>query len=931
MISALLKDTLREIKGSMGRFLSIFAIIALGCGFFAGIKATMPDMVDTAEAYFADHSLMDIKLQSSIGVRSEDVSAVRAADNVETAAAGYSKDVFYYYESQNLVMKVMSLPKGTMGRINSVELLEGRLPDKSGECVVERKTNCPDTFVIGEKLTLTSPSESEDIGDIFTTDTFEIVGIVASPLYIGYERDHTTVGNGNVLCYIMIPEQDFVLPYYSELFIRFDGVSDLDPFSDEYKDAVAEKKTEAVKAFQDSVNSRYNKIKQQAETQISNAKDKLGLLEKMLSLTAEEMDNTIKTGREKLKKAQADYDALENKSSVTALLTRSKLLQAEKQLEALGELYEAEINGDSSVRERYAAQISEANISIASAEQELSEITELKFYEQDRFSYADYASFRGDADKIDAIAKVFPAFFILIVALVTLTTMTRMIDEHRTQIGTYKALGYSSFKIASKYLIYAFLASVTGSVLGTVLGLQIFPAIIYDSYKILYNIPSIDTPFRLSYMLLCMAAAVLCTGSAVMYAGLRSLRAQPSALMRPRAPASGRRVVLERVSFIWNRLSFLMKVTIRNLLRYKKRFLMTTAGVAGCAALIITGFALKSSIKTIAAKQFNEIYLFDATVVLNADNNTDADKALTYIQGFEYVDKAALYSAVTCEGRANGVMQSVDIVAPKDPEHFTEYITMKSVDSGEDLSLKDGEIFVTEKLSMLLDLSEGSMINVTLDDGTRRDLKVTAVIKNYALHYIYMTPETYMSTFGQEPAYKQLHLFLKQGADEDAFKQKVVSDKQFLGLVLKGESSRGFLNSVDSLDKIVILLIVCAGLLAVIVLYNLANINITERVREIATIKVLGFFDGETSAYIYRENIISTLIGMIIGVFLGKLLHYFVVITAEVDIVLFNRELVWWAYLAGTVITAAFAALVNFVLHFKLKRIDMVESLKSVE
>lgn len=932
MKSALLKDTLREIKDSMGRFLSIFLIIALGCGFFSGVKSTMPDMIETAEEYFEVHNLMDLKLQSSIGVRSEDVDAVRAAKNVASATAGYSEDVFYNYDDQNIVVKVMSLPNSFKGEMNNIELLEGRLPEKSGECVVENKLNVPESFKIGSRLTMTSPSESKKIEDIFTTDTFEVVGIVVSPLYIGYERDHTTVGNGEVRCFMMIGEQDFTLPYYSELFVRLEGVSELDPFSDEYKDEVALRKREAVAAFKESVERRYERVLSSAEQQIAAAKDKLSTAESMLLMSEDEIETTLTEGEAQLSKAQRDYDALENKSSFTAMMTRSKLLQAEKQLAALRELLAADRAGDTSVRDRYSSEITEARQTIAASEEELSKLGKPKFFEQDRFSFADYASFRGDADKIDAIAKVFPAFFILIVALVTLTTMTRMIDEQRTRIGTYKALGYSAVRIVFKYLFYAFAASVLGSCLGTVLGLQIFPAIIYDSYKILYNIPRINTPFRLSYMLLCMAAAIVCTGSAVLYASLRSLRSQPSELMRPRPPASGRRVLLERVGFIWGRLSFLMKVTVRNLLRYKKRFFMTVAGVAGCCALIITGFALKRSIKAIADKQFGEIYQFDATVVFNSEDNETSRKAAETLRSFESVSDVQLYANVSCDSRGgNGVVQTANIIVPESPDGFSKDVIMPDISTGDALIPQGGDVFVTEKMAMLLDLEKGSTFTVINSEGEEHQLTVSAVVRNYAMHYIYMTPEGYKNIFGTEPLIKQAHVLTEEGINEDAFKQAVISDKQFLGLSFKGDSSKGFLNSVDSLDKIVILLIVCAGLLAVIVLYNLANINITERVREIATVKVLGFFDGETSAYIYRENIISTLIGAFVGLFLGRLLHYFVVITSEVDIVLFDRSLVWWAYIVGVAITVVFAAAVNLVLHFKLKRIDMVESLKSIE
>ncbi len=931
MKSAILKDTFREIKRSFGRFISIFAIIALGCGFFSGIKATMPDMIDSAYKYFDEQSLMDLRLMSNIGIRSENVSAVRKAENVSAAIPGYSKDVFYRYNNQNCVLKVMSVPNEMKGSMNTVVLLEGRLPEKSGECVVEVKLSSPSTFRIGNELTLTSPYEDQSINEIFRTDTFKIVGIVTSPMYIGYQRDATNIGNGEVLSYMMVREEDFSLDYYSELFVRFDGLEGLDPFSDEYKEKVSELKAPAVEAFKNSVDQRYDEMKAAAEEKLRRGREQLDSFRTYIELPAEKLGEELEANEKKLAEAQKRYDGLANKQGIQAMLLRSQILKGEEQMEKLRRLAEAEKAGDSSVKEEYLKEIERNETALAESEAELAEGFEIKYYENDRFSWTDYASFKGDAEKIDAIAKVFPAFFLLIVALVTLTTMTRMIDEQRTQIGTYKALGYSVGRIMSKYLIYAFIAAIAGSVIGTVIGLQIFPSIIYDSYKIMYNIPEIITPFRPLYMILCMAAALVCTGSAVAYASLRTLRSAPSQLMRPRPPAKGRRVLLERVGFIWSRLSFLMKVTVRNLLRYKKRFFMTVAGVAGCTALIITGFGLKHSIKAIIDKQFGEVCHYDATVLTNAADNKAAYAAMDTLRGYSNVKSAGIFSQITTEAKANGQMQSVSLVIPEDSELFSEYVELENVDGSGIAEIAGSSAVLTEKLALLLDVSAGDKIKISPVGLEDREITVGAVVKNYALHYIYIPKSYYSELYGSEPVYKTAFVKFSDGADSIAFKEDLIKDEQFLGVSLSSDSGRNFLNSVDSLDKIVILLIVCAGMLAVIVLYNLSNINITERVRELATIKVLGFFDGETSAYIYRENIISSLIGILLGLGVGKILHYFVVITSEVDIVMFDRGLVWWAMVIGVALTMVFAALVNVALHFKLKRIDMVESLKSVE
>ncbi|MBR1765202.1 MAG: ABC transporter permease [Ruminococcus sp.] len=928
MKTAMLKDTAREIRRSLGRFLSIFAIIALGCGFFAGIKATMPDMVDTAEQYFVDKKLMDVKLISSIGIKSEDVQAVRHAEGVKAAVPGYSRDIYYYYNKQNSVLKVMSLPSSAVKeeqRLNTPTVLEGRLPEKAGECAVEVKLTSPETFKVGNKLTLSSPYEDEAITDIFTTDTFEIVGIITSPLYIGYERDATNVGNGSVLSYIMVNEESFALDYYSELFIQLEGVDDLDPFSDEYKEAVAEKLVPAQQAFEQSVRERYEKLMADSQAKLERASDEVDALAEVLTMDSEQLDAAV------VELTAAEQQAAEEFEQDGGFLNRARLVKIREKLALLTELRDAYSNNDEAAIQAFNDRLESARAELEQGRADLESAPELEFYVRDRFYNPDYASFRGDADKIDAIAKVFPVFFLLIAALVTLTTMTRMVEEQRIQIGTYKALGYSSARVIFKYLFYAFTASVAGSCLGTVIGLQVFPAIIYDSYKIMYNIPELLTPFRPMYLFWCLVASVLCTGLAVVYACMKALRAQPSQLMRPAAPPSGRRVILERVGFVWNRLSFLMKVTVRNLLRYKKRFFMTLFGVAGCTALIITGFGLKHSIKSIADKQFGEVFSYDAAVVLSAEDNTAAEAAAEKLSAYDEIESNMLFSSVSGDAEAGGVKQSVSLVVPHSTEELSDYVNIVSTESGKPLTVGGSDAIITEKLAKLLKLSPGDTFTLTANERQPVTLTVKDISKNYALHYVYISQERYEELYGEAPRYKMMYINTKEGTDQSAFKEKLISDPDFLGISYRNESSRGFLNSVDSLDSITLLLIFCAGLLAVIVLYDLANINITERVREIATIKVLGFFDGETSAYIYRENLISAVIGILIGLGLGKVLHYFVVITSEVDIVLFDRALVWWAYLFGVLLTILFAVLVNVTLFFKLRRIDMVESLKSVE
>ena len=924
MKTALFKDTFREIKISAGRFISIFAIVALGCGFFAGIKATMPDMVDSANKYFEDNRLMDYKLVSTFGVSSGEIEQIKKLDTVEGACGGYSKEIFYSYEQQNHVLKAISYSqadKDNPNRMNIPVLVEGRFPSQPGECLIEKKITAPHSFKIGNTLAFSDTDPGKNLTDSLEHSEYKIVGICASPMYIGYKRDNTKAGNGSILCNIYLPESEFRSGYYTESYVRFKNVHSMDQFSDEYRDKIDELKQDLTDAFKQSVNQRYKTQRERAEHDIEFAKSRIESLKALLSFDKAQLQAYDKT----LVQQQAQ---IENTDSIFKDADLASVKQQREIAAGLLQELEGKPNG---TRQALTEQVQQAQQSVQQGEQQLEKLKAPEFYGFDRFeASSDYNSFCGDANKIDSISKVFPEFFILIAFLVCLTTMTRMVDEHRIRIGTYKALGYGTASTASKYLVYGALAAIAGSCLGTAAGLQIFPRIIYSCYKILYNMPSIDTPFKPWYMVMCCLVSLVCICGAVLYSCMKALRSQPSQLMRPKAPQNGRRVLLERAGFIWSRMSFLSKVTVRNLLRYKKRFFMTLVGVAGCTALIITGFGLKHSISDIVDKQFGEILLYDATLVMNTNtyDRKQLDDKLSSLSQVRSYTMSMINDAVA---EHKGKTADISLVVADKYEQIHDYLDLSSVDGSGRLDIPTQGCIITKKMSSLLKIKKGDSITVSREDEKQITLEVKGIAENYAMHYVYITPQQYEGLYEKQPVYNMAYVNLKEDANESDFKKEVINCGEFYGVSLMSEAGKDFLTSLDSLDAVVILLIVCAGLLAFVVLYNLANINITERVREIATIKVLGFYDLETSKYIYRENIVSAVLGIILGFGAGIVLHHFVVITAEVDIVLFNHSLVWWSYVLGAVFTAAFTVIVNFVLHFKLKKIDMVESMKSVE
>ena len=912
--------------------MAVFLIVMLGCGFFAGIKATMPDMVDMAEDYFSDNNLMDLKLVSNIGIKSQDVEAVKRASHVSGAMAAYSKDVFYLYENRNIVLKMMSyndrLDKNSRNDLNRLSLSEGRMPETAGECLVEKCLGSPDTFRIGNEITVTEPDMNKDLSETLRHSTYKIVGIVNSPLYIGYERDVSSVGTGTVNSNVYLPESEFCADYYSELYITFDNCRGLDPFSDEYKKRVKETSKDAIAVFKQSIDQKYDDLTTKAQAKLDSARTSIDRLQSVLDADDAALTELRAQMTDQIKDARPKYKRAADKGLSSQYLYQSLIEKAEDYIGIIDELRN---DADGSAHEKYKAQLADAQTQLEQSKADLAGFSRHDIYHFDRFEAStDYNAFKGDAMKIDSISRVFPVFFIVVAALVCLTTMTRMVEEQRTTIGTYKALGYGGFKIASKYLVYCSLAAVLGCAVGVSIGLVVFPRIIYTCYKIMYNIPEIATPFRPMYMFWCMVVSVACVCAAAGWTCYLELRTQPAQLMRPKPPKAGRRVLLERVPFIWNRLGFLAKVTVRNLLRYKKRFFMTLAGIAGCTALIITGFGLKYSIKTIADMQFKDVFLYDGIITLNT---ADFDEAALSenLSSIEELERTSMFMQASCDVIADKDTLSVSLITPKEEDGLDGFVALRSAENENDLSLVPDKAIITEKLADLCGLEKGDEITLKRTGYKDVSIEIADISKNYALHYVYITPATYERLYGERPVYNAAFAALRKGISEDAFKQKLTEDEMFYGLTYKSDSSKGFLNSVDSLDAVVILLIVCAGGLAFIVLYNLANINMTERRREIATVKVLGFFDGETSAYIYRENIISAVIGILLGFAVGIVLHRFVVLTSEVDVVMFNRKLVWWAYALGALLTAVFTFLVNVILHFKLRRIDMVESLKSVE
>lgn len=584
--------------------------------------------------------------------------------------------------------------------------------------------------------------------------------------------------------------------------------------------------------------------------------------------------------------------------------------------------------------ETFNTEIADAEKKLADARKKISDAGEAKWYVFLRDDNAGYAEYESNAERINKIAAIFPVFFLLVAALVCLTTMSRMVEEQRTQIGTLKALGYSNGTIMRHYMTYAVTAAAAGSILGAFVGVLIFPTVIIYAYSMLYNITKIHYLFNPVNMIISAGSMVAAIALTVLFTTKKVLAETPAGLMRPKSPKAGKRVLIEKIGFIWNNMGFFGKVSGRNLFRYKRRMFMTVIGIAGCTALSLTGFGLKDSIGDIIDLQYKSIYKYSGYIAYDADIS-DEDLDGIYSDFYDYdpdtVMTRALIKQYTLTADGNTVQAYVTCV--EDAEIFEQLIDMHERVSGDKLTLSDG-IIATEKLGRLLGVSKGETAEIRINDSEKRTFEISGLTEHYVGNYLYMTAEQYEQIFGVSPEYNIIYFdngITEDSGEQNAFSERILKNDAVLSVMMNASTSSTFSDTIKIMDLVVAVLIISAGALAFVVLYNLTNINITERIREIATLKVLGFYDREVSSYVFRENIILSVMGAVVGLGLGTVLCLFIIQTAEIDEVMFGRNIHFPSFLWAFLVTVAFSLIVNLIMTKSLKKISMVESLKSVE
>ncbi len=890
---ALYKEFYMEIKTSLNRFFSIFFIVALGVAFFAGLRATEPDMRLTGDYYYDSSSLMDIRVLSTLGLTKEDAAAIAQVDGVAQVEPAYSTHALCEINGNEMVVEVMS----ATDQLNKLVLSQGRMPEEAGEVLADDFFIINTGYKIGDKLRLYSGTE-QALTDTLTQEEFTIVGIGSSSYYMSYQRGTASIGNGDVSSFLVVLPEVFRQEVYTTVYVAVEGAQDMTVYTEEYNKRV-EKVLENIKTIADDrCIARYHEIYLPAKEEIEDTRAEL-------AAAKEEAENELKTQMGKLQAAGLSEDQLQA---------------------AVAQLEEG--------RAKAQAEFEQAERKLSDSEAELAQLEMPEWYVLSRDSIEAYVEFGQNADRIGAISDVFPVIFFLVAALISLTTMTRMVEEERTLIGILKALGYSKGAIAMKYLLYAFFATVGGSIFGAALGLKLLPTVIINAYRMLYrSLPSPITPFDLYYAGLAAILALICVEAATLFACYRELQSKPAQLMRPEAPKAGKRVWLERLPFLWKHLSFLWKATVRNLMRYKKRFYMTVFGIGGCMALLLVGYGLKDSIFVIFTRQFHEIQTYDAIVSIDSKAAAEQIEALeAELKSIETITETAEIKEINVEITAGNRTKSLTMLVPRDRETFAHYVTLRERAGHKKLTLSDSGVLLTEQFARSLGIKEGDSIR--LKEGERQvTVSVAGITENYLSHYVYMTAELYKELFDREAEYNERFL-LMAGADRQKALDAgniILEQPAVTGVFYISYYEDMMSNVLRSLNIVVWVLIISAGALAFVVLYNLNNINITERRRELATLRVLGFYDMELAAYVYRENIILTIIGAAFGVVLGIPLHRYVMNTIEIDMLMFGRNIDPSSFLYGFLLTLFFSALVNYVMFFKLKNINMVESLKSIE
>lgn len=910
------KNIIRSIGKSFNRFLSILFIVALGAGFMAGLAATSPDMFETADHYMDEYGWYDIDIKSFLGFDDSDALAVSEQDAIGTVMPMKIKDlVLMADDGDSYTCRVYAEFSDKTPELNRVNLTWGRLPSSPDECVIESFSGKYSGKIpsVGEYLSVSPDNTDYDslVEDIASA-RMKIVGTVESPMCISIEGETTNVGSGSVALNVYTVSDYFTFERYTDLMIAVKGAEELSTFSDEYDELI----DEAVDKLRDLAEERSAKYADELRSDIESQRDDLISLSDVLFEVNKSVGESSAAAKDEV------FSLYETANDPGLGLGISTMLR-----EIAGDIERRKAPDDIPL-------YSDVLDSLADADEALELLHDAVWMIRTRDDSAGYSSYGDNVGKVAALSKIFPVFFFVVALLVALTTMTRLVEEKRAEIGTLKALGYGNGAIFTEYLGYGLAASVTGSLLGFRVGFVLFPKAISSAYGMMYFLPELITPIRREIVMWVAPVTIGSIIAATLAAAWSECVSNPAALLQPKAPPAGKRIWLEHIGFIWKRLPFIRKVTFRNLFRYMKRFLMTVIGVAGCTALLVTGFGLKDSINDIVDKQFGEIYRYELSMMITDPSEIDDDETLNaFLGNGEYVSSYVLCSQLNGKAEVGRESEPLTMVVPKTSDGFTQAVLLRERESGKEVEFPSDGVVLTEKLCEKLGIRVGDTVTIEDGDGVRGSVTVKGITENYVTSYAYMSAETYSETFNKESEPTLILATLADRGSGELSDSDITSKALLSSSVIYARTSRSlrttFADSIKSIDGVILVLILAAGLLSIVVLYNLINVNICERSKELATLKVIGFYERETRAYIFRETNILSVIGSLVGLLVGNRLHAFVVKTVEVDQVMFGRNIYPLSYLYAVAISFVFTLLVELLMHKKIAAIDMAAAMKA--
>lgn len=1003
------KDIRQTLSGSIGRFVSIVCLMALGSFALVGLKVAGPDMQATGAEFYGRNNLADVTVVSTYGLSEDDKDVIGRADGVRGIEYGYFKDVVI--KGTDSSIRVFSKPE----YISTYDVVEGRMPKRQGEIVLD--LNQRSAFAVGSTLDVT---EKADISGstVLRHHRFEVVGFVrASEIVSGLNMGQSTSGSGTLTSYAVAMPSEFDSEVTMIARIVYNDTEHLNYWTDDYRDRIQKHKDQLVKLLAGQPEARESSIREQqqekidqarqqvkdSEQQLDDARTQLELTKTMLDQAAAMLNKMERVGTtgavyEQLKQRyetvlgqyntsvqeynerleeynnglqqyqdgvnqleqgsqeyqnnadnlaqasnliankQAQLGQVASQAGSTAVDGAEQLIEGQRSIEKAEEEYESKLAEFNSNKPKAEKKIAEAKTRIELAQEQADNLTVPAYSVSGRregLTSQGYRVYMVIVNIIGKLANIFPIFLYFVAALVTFTTMGRMVDEERTNSGTLKALGYTNGDVMLKFTVYGFTASTIGTVIGVLAGHTVLPLIVEHAYSSGFTMPSIKLGFHpwvtlVSFLLAWMSAVV-----PTWIVASRELREKPAALLLSKPPAKGSKIFLERVTPIWNRLNFTRKVTARNIFRYKMRMFMTIFGVCGAVSLLTAGLGVQASIGQIGERQFDELIHYDLIAVEQSSTNSAQIDELKKALNKDSVSSsiAAHYEELSKTSGKNSDKQQITLLATDDAYNFGTYLTLRDRSSHEKrIMVNDGAI-ISERLSEMLHVSVGDSFSVTDAGGVERTVKVSGICEMYIGHFVFMNAQCYEKMFGTDYSENSYMVRLKDSSVANAERQGARLMKlSAVQSVVQNTTQKNMVSTiVESLNQIMEVLIIVAVMLAVVILYNLTNLNVSERIRELSTIKVLGFHTNETTMYIYRETMLLSGLGILAGYGFGAWLHGYIVTEVPPDEVMFDPALGWKAFVVPLLVVGVVLAVLGWVVYRRLKTVDMLAALKSVE